>query len=61
MLTAPPEIAEKCKADAGKVCMVAATIFANSMAEAKSSLKPLDGCPIIEKCLSEDGRKSLQF
>ena len=51
MLTAPPEIAEKCKADAGKVCMVAATIFANSMEEAKSSLKPLDGCPIIEKCL----------
>ena len=43
MLIAPPEIAEKCKADAGKVCMVAATIFANSMEEVKSSAQT-SGC-----------------
>ncbi|MEW6348989.1 MAG: FAD-binding oxidoreductase [Thermodesulfobacteriota bacterium] len=53
MLTAPPELAEKCKADAGKVCMVTATIFADSMEEVRSSLKPLDDCPIIAKCLSK--------
>jgi FAD/FMN-containing dehydrogenase len=53
MLTAPPELAEKCKEDAGKLCTVTATIFADSMEEAKSSLKPLDDCPIISKCLSK--------
>ena len=61
MLTAPPEIAEKCKADAGKACMVAATIFADSMEEAKSSLKPLDDCPIIAKCLSKAVAKPYDF
>lgn len=61
MLTAPPEIADKCKADAGKVCVVTATIFADSMEEAKSSLKPLDDCPIIAKCLSKTFAKPYDF
>ena len=61
MLSAPPEIAEKCKADAGKVCEVAATIFADSMDEVKSSLKPLDDCPIIAKCLSKTVAKPYDF
>ncbi len=61
MLTAPPELAEKCKADAGKVCVVTATIFAESMGEVKSSLKPLDDCPIIAKCLSETVAKPHNF
>lgn len=61
LLTAPPELAEKCSADAGKVCMVAATIFADSMEEAKSSLKPLDDCPIIAKCLSRTVAKPYTF
>jgi FAD/FMN-containing dehydrogenase len=53
LLSAPPELAEKCEADAGKVCTVTATIFADSAEEVKSALKPLDECPIIEKCLSK--------
>ncbi len=61
MLTAPPEIAEKCKADAGKVCMVTATIFADSMEEVKSSLKPLDDCPITAKGLSKTVAKPYDF
>jgi len=61
MLSAPPELAEKCKADAGKVCMVAATIFADSMGEAESSLKLLDDCPIIAKCLSKTIAKPYNF
>ncbi len=61
MLSAPSELIEQSKADAGKVCMVAATIFADSMEEAKSSLKPLDGCPIIEKCLSKTVAKPYNF
>lgn len=61
MLTAPPELAEKSKADAGKVCLVAATIFADSMEEARTSLKPLDDSPIIEKCLSKKVAKPDTF
>lgn len=61
MLSAPPELAEKCKADAGKVCVVAATIFADSMEEAQSSLKALDDCPTIAKCLSKTIAKPHNF
>jgi FAD/FMN-containing dehydrogenase len=61
ILGAPPELAEKCKSDAGKVCMVTATIFADSMEEAKSSLKPLEDCPIIAKCLSKTIAKRYNF
>jgi FAD/FMN-containing dehydrogenase len=61
MVSAPPDLAEKCKADGGKVCMVTATIFADSTEEAKSSLKPLDGCPIIDKCLSKTTSKPCDF
>lgn len=61
MLTAPHDLAESTKADSGKVCMVTATIFADSMEEARSSLKPLDECPIIEKCLSKEVAKPCTF
>jgi len=61
MVSAPPELAEKCKADAGKVALVAATIFADSIKEAESSLKALDDCPIIERCLSKTVAKPYDF
>jgi FAD/FMN-containing dehydrogenase len=61
MLSAPPEVADECKADAGKVCLVAATIFADSMEEATSSLKALDDCPISAKCLSKTVAKPCDF
>ena len=61
MLRAPPELAEKSKADAGKVCLVTATIFADTMAEAEASLKPLDGCPVMSKCLSKTVKKPCNF
>ncbi|MBI4964268.1 MAG: FAD-binding oxidoreductase [Desulfomonile tiedjei] len=61
MLSAPPELAERGKIPAGKVCMVTATIFADSMEEAESSLKPLDDCPIISKCLSKTIAKPCNF
>jgi FAD/FMN-containing dehydrogenase len=53
ILSAPPELADKCKSSAGKVCMVTATIFADTPEEAKEALKPLDSCPLIDKCLSK--------
>jgi FAD/FMN-containing dehydrogenase len=54
LLSAPPELAGKCPpADAGKVCLVTATMFADSVREAKAALKRLDDCPAIGKCLSK--------
>ncbi len=62
MLSAPPELAGKCApSDAGKVCLVAATIFGDSMEEARASLKSLDDSPIIGKCLSKEIAKPSNF
>lgn len=61
ILKAPPELQEKCKGSAGKVCMVTATIFADSQEEAKALLKPLDSCPIIDKCLSKSIAQPTDF
>lgn len=52
MLPAPPELAEQTKEQGGKICLVAASIFADTMEEAKKAVKPLDECPVISKCLS---------
>jgi FAD/FMN-containing dehydrogenase len=61
MVTAPPEIAAQSKAAGDKVCMVTATIFADSMEEARFSLKALDDCPVISKCLSKTFAKPFNF
>ena len=61
ILSAPPEIADKCKSSNGKVCMVTATIFADTQEEAKEALKPLDSCPIIDKCLSKSIAQPTDF
>ena len=61
ILSAPPELADKCKLSSGKVCMVTATIFADRQYEAREALKPLDSCPIIDKCLSKSIAQPTNF
>jgi len=61
ILSAPPELADKCKLSAGKVCLVTATIFADTQDEAKAALAPLDSCPLIEKCLSKSIAQPTDF
>lgn len=53
IVQAPAELASKCKSSNGKVCMVTATVFADSAEEAKAARKPLDTCPILDKCLAK--------
>lgn len=48
---APPELAEKAKSSGGKICMVTATMFTNSLEEAKKTLCVLDTCPVRDKAL----------
>jgi FAD/FMN-containing dehydrogenase len=46
LLHAPPELADRCESANGKVCMVTATVFADSEREAISALEPLQDCPV---------------
>ena len=61
LLTAPPELKEKAAANGGKVCMVSATVFADSAEEAKAALEPLDDCPAKGKCLWQTPAKPVLF
>jgi len=61
VVTAPPELAEKCKSSNGKVAMVTATMFADSPEEAKPALHALDSCPILDKCLKKSVAEPTNF
>ncbi|HVE15893.1 MAG TPA: FAD-binding oxidoreductase [Chthoniobacterales bacterium] len=51
LLTAPAELGDLPPAAKGKVCLVTATSFAETAAQALAELKPLDGCPALAKAL----------
>ena len=54
LVAAPPAVAAQCgPADAGKVCLVTATIFAATMTEAREGLAPLEACPVMDRCLAK--------
>lgn len=61
LVAAPPELAERCKADGGKVALVTASFFGNSAEEASTALKPLDACPVMDKCLQKETCKPSTF
>ena len=45
LVKAPDDLADKCKADRGKLCMVTATAFADTAREATDTLGILELCP----------------
>jgi FAD binding domain len=61
ILTAPPELADKCTASNGKLCCVSATLFADDEAEVHAALSLLDSCPVIDKCLSKSVEQPSNF
>jgi hypothetical protein len=61
LLEAPPELREKTDLHNGKICMITGTAFSDSPEEAMASLKPLENCPIITKCLSRSFAVPLTF
>jgi FAD/FMN-containing dehydrogenase len=61
MVAAPPELAEKTKAQGGKVCMVTGTAFTGSQEEGKAAMALLDTCPVINKCLSKSVNQPSDF
>lgn len=61
LVNAPAELADKCKSSNGKVCLVTATMFAETADEAKEALSLLDSCPVIDKCLSQSVNQPTDF
>lgn len=50
---APADLADRCKDSNGKVALVTGTVFAESEAEAKAALAPLNDCPLMAQCLQK--------
>ena len=61
LLEAPANLKEKAVAQGGKVAMVTATAFSDSPEEAKTILKPLEDCPVLNKCFSRSFATPLVF
>jgi len=55
LASAPEAIFEQCQGDShGKVCIISATAFADTAAEAKALLSPLAEGPLAERCVLRD-------
>ncbi len=61
IVTAPPELTDKCQSSNGKVCLVTGTVFAETKEEAEAALKPLDSCSLLDKCLSKSIAQPTNF
>jgi hypothetical protein len=61
LVQAPPDLVDKCQDHGGKICLVTASVFAESEAEAKEATKLLDECPAIAKCLSKTQNQHVNF
>lgn len=61
MLTAPSAVAERATENNGKVCMVTATCFANSVEEAQEYLAPFASCPLADKALGSTSEVPYTF
>jgi FAD/FMN-containing dehydrogenase len=45
LVSAPADLAERCRSDNGKLCMITATVFADTRQEASDTLAVLERCP----------------
>jgi FAD/FMN-containing dehydrogenase len=52
-VSAPPNLVDRCKSDRGKICMITATVFANTKDEATRVLGVLEKCPHNANCLEK--------
>lgn len=48
-------------AEFGRICMVTATTFADSKAEADAAVAPLETCPILDRCLARTFSEKSSF
>jgi FAD/FMN-containing dehydrogenase len=53
LMTAPPALADQCKNNNGKICMIGAVAFANTEEEGKAALAILEKGAMAQQCLSK--------
>ena len=51
LVSAPADLLDQCKPDGGKICMISATVFADTKQEAAQTLSILEQCPYNHTCL----------
>lgn len=61
LIKAPPELADACKDQNGKVCMISAVAFGMTPEESKAALAPLDGGSMVQKALSRTFNEPSSF
>src|SRR5262249_6455535 len=53
LIKAPPELADKCRASNGKICMVTAVAFGMTREESEGALAPLEGGSVMKRALGK--------
>jgi FAD/FMN-containing dehydrogenase len=51
LIKAPPELADRCRASNGKICMVTAVAFGMTREESEAALAPLEGGSVMKRAL----------
>jgi FAD/FMN-containing dehydrogenase len=61
LIKAPPELADKCRAFNGKLCMITAVAFASTKEEGVAALSVLETGTLVKQCLSKTLNESSSF
>lgn len=61
LVEAPKQLAQKCKSSNNKVLLVTGTAFTNTVEEGRTLLRPLDDCPVLNKCLLKSVNEPTTF
>lgn len=60
-VSAPANLLDHCRADGGKICMITATVFADTKEEASQVLSVLEKCPHNSNCVEKTVCKPVTF
>src|SRR5260370_30192595 len=61
LASAPADLLEQSKPDGGKLCMITATVFANTKQDAVDTLSVLEQCPCNPACLRKTVAEAVTF
>jgi hypothetical protein len=61
LVSAPADLLDQCKSDRGKICMITATVFADTKQEAAQTLSVLERCPFAPNCLQKTVAEAITF
>jgi FAD/FMN-containing dehydrogenase len=61
LVSAPADLIDQCRSDGGKICMITATVFADTKEEAVQTLSVLERCPYNPACLRKTVAEAVTF